>query len=177
MPTKEAGENHTNTYYRNRLVTFYGNVTGTSLTISGVRHYAEYTVEVRACHSIDSNNRTLCSKTAVAQARTKQSGMINLLTYQSDSLLRLYSIDRIDTELADDIEGGVIKYESNYTTRSIKLGWNEPEDPNGLIIRYQLEYKRTDNVGHHRLIFMVSLCHSHVNLPFFFFCFMILPEF
>jgi insulin receptor len=40
-----------------------------------------------------------------------------------------------------------VRYDSNSTTSSIKIGWNEPEDPNGLITKYLLEYKRTDNVS------------------------------
>lgn len=74
--SKEINENHSMTRHRGRLVTFYGKVAGTSFTISDVRHYAEYTIEVRACHDFDpSSNKTLCSKTAVAQARTKQKGI------------------------------------------------------------------------------------------------------
>ena len=70
------GENHTNTYDNNRLVTFYHKVTGTSYTVVGVRHYAEYTIQVIACHDHDPvRNRTLCSLTAVTSARTKQSGI------------------------------------------------------------------------------------------------------
>ncbi len=70
------GENHTNFYDdNNRLVTFYQKVTGTSYTVVGVRHYAEYTIQVIACHDHDLvRNRTLCSLTAVTSARTKQSG-------------------------------------------------------------------------------------------------------
>jgi insulin receptor len=74
-----SGENHTNTYDNNRLVTFYQKVTGTSYTVVGVRHYAEYTIKVIACHDHDPvTNRTLCSLTAVTSARTKQSGMFLL---------------------------------------------------------------------------------------------------
>lgn len=51
------------------------------------------------------------------------------------------------TDFADDIVSGIIRYESNYTSRSIKIGWNEPEDPNGLIKKYLLEYRRSDNVS------------------------------
>ena len=71
------GENHTNTYDNNRLVTFYQKVTGTSYTVVGVRHYAEYTIKVIACHDYDPlRNRTLCSVTAaLTSVRTKQSGM------------------------------------------------------------------------------------------------------
>ena len=72
-----SAENHTNTYDNNRLVTFYQRVTGTSYTVVGVRHYAEYTIKVIACHDHDPvSNRTLCSLTAaLTSARTKQSGM------------------------------------------------------------------------------------------------------
>jgi insulin receptor len=42
-----------------------------------------------------------------------------------------------------------VRYESNNTSRSIKIGWNEPEDPNGLIKKYLLEYRRSDNVDLH----------------------------
>jgi len=52
-------------------------------------------------------------------------------------------------DFADDIVGGVVRYESNNTSRSIKIGWNEPEDPNGLIKKYLLEYRRSDNVDLH----------------------------
>ena len=73
---KLASENYTNTYDgSNRLITFYQKVTSTSFTVVGVRHYAEYTIQVYACHDPDANNATLCSMTAVTSARTKQSGM------------------------------------------------------------------------------------------------------
>ncbi|KAI9561263.1 putative insulin receptor [Daphnia sinensis] len=117
-----ANENHTNIYDNNRLITFYQKVTGTSYTVVGVRHYAEYTIQVVACHEPDPiRGRTLCSMTAVTSARTKQS------------------------DYADDVVGGIMRYDSNHTSRSIKIGWNEPEDPNGLITKYLLEYRRSDN--------------------------------
>uniref|UniRef100_A0A0P5G2J5 Tyrosine-protein kinase receptor n=1 Tax=Daphnia magna TaxID=35525 RepID=A0A0P5G2J5_9CRUS len=117
-----ANENHTNIYDNNRLVTFYQKVTGTTYTVVGVRHYAEYTIQVVACHDPDPvRGRTLCSMTAVTSARTKQS------------------------DYADDIVGGITRYDSNHTSRSIKIGWKEPDDPNGLITKYLLEYRRSDN--------------------------------
>ena len=33
---------------------------------------------------------------------------------------------------------------SNHTARSVKVSWIEPESPNGLIVKYYLEYRRTD---------------------------------
>jgi insulin receptor len=78
-----SGENHTNTYDNNRLVTFYQKVTGTSYTVVGVRHYAEYTIKVIACHDHDPiSNKTLCSLTAaLTSARTKQSCMHSHINY------------------------------------------------------------------------------------------------
>jgi insulin receptor len=52
-----------------------------------------------------------------------------------------------ETDFEDDIVGGIVRYESNYTSTSIKIGWNEPEDPNGLVIKYLLEYRRSDNAS------------------------------
>ncbi len=37
--------------------------------------------------------------------------------------------------------------DTNSTTGSVKIGWNEPINPNGLIKKYQLEYKRTDQTN------------------------------
>jgi len=73
------GENRTNTYEDNRLVTFYRNVTGTTSTLVGVHHFTRYTIQVVACHDHDPvRNRILCSETAaITSARTKKNGMFN----------------------------------------------------------------------------------------------------
>lgn len=84
LVSEKAGENHTDTFYQNRLERFRRQVTAPpgALTISTivvqVRHYAEYTIEVYACHDPDPYHRepntTLCSRTAVTSARTRQLG-------------------------------------------------------------------------------------------------------
>lgn len=50
-----------------------------------------------------------------------------------------------------------MRYELNYTSRSIKIGWNEPEDPNGLVKSYLLEYRRSDDVSY-IIFFKVEYC-------------------
>lgn len=48
------------------------------------------------------------------------------------------------TDNADDMVEGVVTHDSNSTLGSIKIGWNEPKDPNGVIVKFQMEYRRTD---------------------------------
>jgi insulin receptor len=142
------GENHSNMYDgNNRLITFYQKVTGTSYTVVGVRHYAEYAIQVMACHDHDPvRNRTLCSPTAaMTSTRTKKSGMFYFAHNYRELLVILAFL--FETDFEDDIVGGIVRYESNYTSPSIKIGWNEPEDPNGLVIKYLLEYRRSDNAS------------------------------
>lgn len=80
----KTGENHTDTFYHDKLVSFWRKVTAPdgansiSTTILQVRHYAEYTIEVKACQDpvpdapVDLDR--LCSMTAVTSVRTKQLG-------------------------------------------------------------------------------------------------------
>ena len=83
---EKAGENHTDTFYQGLLEKFRRQIDVTpgalsiSTTVLHVRHYAEYTIEVYACHDPDplKNNTTLCSRTAVTSARTKQKGVLPL---------------------------------------------------------------------------------------------------
>lgn len=76
--SKGATENVPDTHHLTRLKTFFRNVTGMSCTVTGVRHYAEYTIHVRACQGFNPmTNMSLCSKTAVTQARTKQNGKVD----------------------------------------------------------------------------------------------------
>lgn len=108
-----------------KLLYFYKmvNVTDRPLEVLvvGALHYAEYTIEVVACHDWDPNtNKTLYSRKAVTSVRTKE------------------------LENSDDIIDNLTLGEYNYTDKSIKVGWKEPKKPNGLIIKYILEYQRTD---------------------------------
>ena len=47
-------------------------------------------------------------------------------------------------DFADDIVEPFTVQESNHTTGAVKIAWKEPEDPNGIIIKYQLELRRAD---------------------------------
>jgi len=59
------------------------------------------------------------------------------------TFLFLFIDEYIFLDKADDIIDSFVQ-ESNHTIGLVKIGWKEPEDPNGLIIKYQIEYRRQD---------------------------------
>ena len=73
----------------------------------------------------------------------------------------------------DDITGNITIGEYNYTDKSIKVGWKEPENPNGLIIKYYLEYQRMDsNVSDCIHLFHLAMMTSSITVSLFFFFFL-----
>ncbi|KAM8850009.1 insulin receptor a [Spinachia spinachia] len=84
-----------------------------STVISNLRHFTSYQIEVHACN--DEENPLSCSMAAYVSART------------------------MPEDKADDISGP-IKYE--VTENVVHITWQEPVAPNGLIILYEVNYKR-----------------------------------
>uniref|UniRef100_A0A674PF39 Tyrosine-protein kinase receptor n=1 Tax=Takifugu rubripes TaxID=31033 RepID=A0A674PF39_TAKRU len=84
-----------------------------STVISGLRHFTSYQIEIHACnHPTDSSR---CSMAAYVSGRT------------------------LPEDKADDIRGP-IKYD--VTENSVHISWQEPAAPNGMIILYEVNYKR-----------------------------------
>ncbi|KAJ8373287.1 hypothetical protein AAFF_G00266430 [Aldrovandia affinis] len=82
--------------------------------ISNLRHFTSYQIEVQACnHPTD---RLRCSMAAYVSART------------------------MPEDKADDIIGPITYDVSEY---SVHIRWQEPRAPNGMIILYELNYRRT----------------------------------
>ncbi|XP_023210808.1 insulin-like peptide receptor isoform X2 [Centruroides sculpturatus] len=93
----------------------------TYLIVNGLHHFTEYTIEIIACQEEGKKVRTrsLCSSKALTTARTLKLGG------------------------ADDIDANTIRVKTeNATSGSIYIKWEEPKDPNGLIVSYSIEYKR-----------------------------------
>ncbi|GIY90189.1 insulin-like peptide receptor [Caerostris darwini] len=92
----------------------------TFLVVSNLKHFTEYTVEIRACQDSRPNMRTdPCSTKAITSVRT------------------LYLAG------ADDIRSSSLQVlAENATSYSAFVKWEEPKDSNGLIIAYTLEYRR-----------------------------------
>ncbi|XP_030893766.1 insulin receptor [Leptonychotes weddellii] len=85
-----------------------------SLVISGLRHFTGYRIELQACNQDSPEER--CSVAAYVSARTMPEAK------------------------ADDIVGPVTHeiFENNV----VHLMWQEPKEPNGLIVLYEVSYRR-----------------------------------
>uniref|UniRef100_A0A6Q2XUU8 Tyrosine-protein kinase receptor n=1 Tax=Esox lucius TaxID=8010 RepID=A0A6Q2XUU8_ESOLU len=94
-----------------------------STVISGLRHFTSYQIDVMACNDPTDPNR--CSMAAFVSART------------------------MPEDKADDIVGHITYDVSEYT---VHIKWLEPKAPNGMIILYEVNYKRlgdTEVTLHH----------------------------
>ncbi|XP_036409651.1 insulin receptor-like [Megalops cyprinoides] len=81
--------------------------------ISNLRHFTSYQIEVHACNHLTDPSR--CSMAAYVSART------------------------MPEDKADDIVGQITYEVSEYT---VHIKWQEPKTPNGMIILYEVNYKR-----------------------------------
>uniref|UniRef100_A0AAZ3NUB5 Tyrosine-protein kinase receptor n=1 Tax=Oncorhynchus tshawytscha TaxID=74940 RepID=A0AAZ3NUB5_ONCTS len=84
-----------------------------STVISGLRHFTSYQIDVLACNH--PTNPSRCSMAAFVSART------------------------MPEDKADDIVGPISYDVSEY---SVQIKWLEPKAPNGMIILYEVNYKR-----------------------------------
>ncbi|KAG8180786.1 hypothetical protein JTE90_012965 [Oedothorax gibbosus] len=92
----------------------------TFLVISNLKHFTEYTIEIRACQEARPDMRTdPCSTKAITSVRT------------------------LHLPGADDIRSNSVQVQTeNVTSYSGFVKWEEPKDSNGMIVAYTLEYKR-----------------------------------
>ena len=97
-------------------------VKGTEYYLKDLHHFTVYEISVEACreHSKESEDTSsdLCSNTSIRTFRTlKKTG-------------------------ADDIKQVLV---TNQSVDTVSITWKEPEDPNGYIVCYTIEYKKVDN--------------------------------
>lgn len=96
-----------------------------TLVVHNLKHFAAYTVGVQACRELEGNeteNTTNCSPKKIVTVRTHAN------------------------ETADNINPRTLTVEVNQTVGTVKLRWEEPKQPNGIIVTYQIEYGRVDRV-------------------------------
>lgn len=90
----------------------------------GLRHFGRYSIFVFACRDFGANPQDYdCSPD----------------TMNTVQVLR--------TDSADDIPAGTFRYQkiaSNDSSATVRLMWQEPPQPNGVVLTYQIEYKRVD---------------------------------
>ncbi|KAG7198161.1 hypothetical protein KM043_005580 [Ampulex compressa] len=96
--------------------------TDTMYVMRNLRHFTAYKIEIEACRAreVDDNAKT-CSTKSIKTQRT------------------------LSLESADEIPPASFKLSKSGENNSIvTLFWEEPPQPNGLIVAYQIEYKRED---------------------------------
>ncbi|RWS08270.1 insulin receptor-like protein [Dinothrombium tinctorium] len=88
------------------------------VAIQNLSHFSEYNIEVQACHEQEPEGGQRCSKTTITYVRTLPLGG------------------------ADDIDERSIVFQTENITSNLIVRWDEPVAPNGVIVSYDIEYKR-----------------------------------
>lgn len=98
--------------------------TNHSFVMRNLRHFSAYNIEVQACRAPEKNDtQKKCSTKSMRTYRT------------------------LPLENADNIPSNTFRMNmsgENNSLTMVTLQWEEPSHPNGLIITYQIEYKRVD---------------------------------
>ncbi|KAL2712200.1 insulin-like receptor isoform X1 [Vespula squamosa] len=95
-----------------------------SFVMKNLRHFAYYNIEVQACREVVKNDTNdTCSTKSMKTYRT------------------------LPLDSADNIPANTFRLSisgENNSLTTVTLYWAEPPQPNGLIVTYQIEYKRVD---------------------------------
>lgn len=104
-----------------------------------LRHFAAYNIEVQACRERVGND-----------TKSRNCSTKSMKTYRT---LAMDSADNIPLDSFKVKPSG-----ENNSLTIITLSWDEPSQPNGLIVTYQIEYKRVDikNVSNTLFSFYLS---------------------
>jgi len=106
------------------------NANTTQIVLNHMHHFAEYTIEVTACH--DPHKYGINNSAATDYDWCSPAGLVTVRTKH------LATADKIDSDhLAAQV--------SNGTSRSVRFTWKEPKAPNGIIVAYRVEHRRTDS--------------------------------
>ncbi|KAJ6634889.1 Insulin-like receptor [Pseudolycoriella hygida] len=141
-----------NDFFQSKMVNgyyeeFYNNQTKASVhtfVLEKLRHFSMYSITVQACRDFNDTNFSMndyCSNIVMLNRRTE----------------RKDDADNIDAISFKRVPN------SNSSQSTIKLNWNEPKDPNGLILMYTISYKRID-LEHLQSTEQCVTRHMHVNL-------------
>lgn len=122
--TATAAPNATNATEENTF--FQALIYDTKIHLMNLGHFEEYSIEVLACQETDpKSGEKLCSNRAITVARTKPK-------------------DDADNINASTIEARLIPN----NTGEVMLTWKPPPDPNGLILKYLIRYRRANQEDH-----------------------------
>jgi hypothetical protein len=107
-------------YYNDQI-----NKTETSIIITNLTHFRTYSVSIRVCRMPEVD---------------EQPGTEALCSYDSGDQVQTFmnsSMDNIPIVTAEEMA-------NNSSSTDIKVVWTPPENPNGLLLSYQIRYKKVD---------------------------------
>ncbi|XP_043602094.1 insulin-like receptor isoform X3 [Bombus pyrosoma] len=107
-----------------------------SFVMKNLRHFAAYNIEVQACRAQEMND-----------------------TYKKCSTKSMKTYRTLPLEGADNIPPNTIKISISGENNSLAMAtvqWDEPPQPNGLIITYHVEYKRVDIENHNPTVVCIT---------------------
>ncbi|XP_011696536.1 PREDICTED: insulin-like receptor [Wasmannia auropunctata] len=99
--------------------------TNHTFVMRNLRHFAAYNIEVQACRERVGND-----------TKSKNCSTKSMKTFRTLSM-----------DIADNIPADTFQLKTSGENNSlpiVTLSWDEPPQPNGLIVTYQIEYKRID---------------------------------
>ncbi|CDW52984.1 insulin receptor [Trichuris trichiura] len=95
------------------------NVTGTNFTLENLRHFTMYEIKIWACQN-QSITENFCSKREVRILKST-----------------------LPVESKDDIDETTVQvYNASDSSNDRFISWNPPDDPNGALVAYEIEYGR-----------------------------------
>lgn len=95
----------------------------TRFIITGLRHYTTYAISIRACRQQENEEDSLAVMCSVDSSFYSQ-------TFKQPS--------------NDDIQDFDVETFSNGSSTDVKVFWTPPDNPNGLLLSYQIRHKRID---------------------------------
>lgn len=132
-----ASNNHTvmNSYGVYEKFLKQVNANATQIVLNHMHHFAEYTIKVIACR-----------ESHYADSQKYSTNDIDVTDYEWCSPAGLVTVRTKYLPVADKIDSDHLSAQvSNGTSRTVRLTWKEPKAPNGLIVAYRVEYRRTDS--------------------------------
>uniref|UniRef100_A0A1B6DN60 Tyrosine-protein kinase receptor n=4 Tax=Clastoptera arizonana TaxID=38151 RepID=A0A1B6DN60_9HEMI len=117
METDKVNEDGT---YERFIRKFKPNEAIDLVNFNNLKHYSKYTIEVKVCRERDPEeqlNRPSCSVTEFVTIRT------------------------LKNPFADKISNNI---RMNINNQTLEVSWNKPKNPNGIILAYEIEHRRTD---------------------------------
>lgn len=101
-------------------------------SVTGLRHFTSYSIEIRACHGLPNNPTNITTATLAPD--------YNRCSLQAITITRTSAMQG-----ADSINKTSINIQPKNETSPYIVSWEEPKNPNGLVLAYLVRYRHADS--------------------------------